>query len=73
MITDGNDEIKQCPNCGECIYLFDAEDVKRYPTNEAAKLKEIAMRAMKKSDQRLGTSVGTFAKTVQAHKSAKSN
>jgi len=30
-MTDGDDEIKQCPNCGEGVYLFDTEDVKLCP------------------------------------------
>ena len=31
MFSDGDDGIKQCPNCGEGVYLFDAEDTKLCP------------------------------------------
>jgi ribosomal protein S27AE len=31
MISDGDDGIKQCPNCEEGVYLCDEEDIKLCP------------------------------------------
>jgi len=30
-MNDGDGEIKRCSNCGEGLYLFDAEDIKLCP------------------------------------------
>jgi ribosomal protein S27AE len=31
VMNDGDDGVKQCPECGEGVYLFDIEDVKLCP------------------------------------------